>query len=337
MSYAAQGRGFAAGLCAGVAFLANAKAVFVLASLAVWLSPDLAMLCAGFAVPVAAGALLAFGFGALPGYLEQVWRWSWIYAAASPISHPFFTGVAATLNWLGFHAALALPAAFALMRLRGRQQWTLAAWLVISFAAVCLGFRFAPRYYLQLLPPMVILAARGLVIASLNRRRVVSIAVAVLLLIPLVRFGPRYATLAYDNLAAITPQWSDIARARDSRQVANQILAAKLPGDTLFVWGYRPDIYVYTRLPFASRFWDSQPLTGVPADRHLIISMPVYGGPAAANRQGLERSHPTWIVDGLGLLNPKLRPQAYPELRRWLAAYQLAGRTKLSLIYRRGS
>ena len=46
-------------------------------------------------------------------------------------------------------------------------------------------------------------------------------------------------------------------------------------GDTLFVWGYRPEIYVYTGLPAATRFLDSQPLTGVPADRHLTQSEPV--------------------------------------------------------------
>jgi hypothetical protein len=39
-------------------------------------------------------------------------------------------------------------------------------------------------------------------------------------------------------------------------------------------------------------------------------------------------------VDGLGLLNPNLAPAVYPELRPWLAHYELVARTKLSLIYR---
>jgi hypothetical protein len=103
----------------------------------------------------------------------------------------------------------------------------------------------------------------------------------------------------------------------------------------LFVWGYRPDIFVYTRMVSDSRFWDSQPLTGVAADRHLYATTPIYGGPAAQNRTELAHSHPDWIVDGLGLLNPRLAPERYPELRQWLAQYKLVGRTKLSLIYHR--
>jgi hypothetical protein len=82
-------------------------------------------------------------------------------------------------------------------------------------------------------------------------------------------------------------------------------------------------------------FGDSQPLTGVPADRHLRANTPIYSAPAAANRKQLAASRPTFIVDGLGLLNPNLAPSVYPELRPWLADYQLVGHTNLSLIYRR--
>ena len=157
----------------------------------------------------------------------------------------------------------------------------------------------------------------------------------VLLLIPLIRFGPRYASLAYDNILQREPHWIDVVMDIDSQQVSKKIRAAQHPSDTLFVWGYRPDIYVYTRMISDSRFWDSQPLTGVPADRHLHANDPIYGGPAAGNRQELTRSRPTFLVDGLGLLNPKLAPQVYPELRPWLAHYQVVDRTDLSLIYRR--
>jgi hypothetical protein len=121
----------------------------------------------------------------------------------------------------------------------------------------------------------------------------------------------------------------------DSQEAARKIRAAAQPGDTLFVWGYRPDIYVYTRLTSDGKFWDSQPLTGVPADRHLHVRDAIYGGPAASNRLQLTRTKPAWLVDGLGLLNPNLRPDIYPELRPWLSHYRLAARTRLCLIYRR--
>jgi hypothetical protein len=101
------------------------------------------------------------------------------------------------------------------------------------------------------------------------------------------------------------------------------------------VWGYRPDIYVYTRLVSDSRFWDSQPLTGVAADRHLTDVTSIYGEAATADRKEFAHSHPTFLVDGLGLMNPRLAPDKYPALQRWLAGYKLIARTRLSLIYQR--
>jgi hypothetical protein len=121
---------------------------------------------------------------------------------------------------------------------------------------------------------------------------------------------------------------------QDSREAARIVSHYARPGDTLLVWGYRPNLYVYTRMSSDSLFWDSQPLTGVPADRHLHSSEPIYAG-AARNREELAQSRPTFIIDGLTLFNPGLNPSKYPELRAWLSHYKLIGRTPLSLIYRR--
>ncbi len=325
-----------AGVWTGVAFLANAKALFVLAACAVWLAPELPLLLAGFAMPTACAALAAVACGAWPGYIEQVWSWGLIYAAQPPVAQPLTNGFARTLNWLGFHAALAAGAVLGWLRIERGDRFQLGTWLILSFAAVCLGSRFAPHYYLQLLPPLVIAASHGLVLTWRARRALTAVILSLLLLVPFVRFGPRYAALAYDNLLNREPHWTDAAMDLDSQEAAARLRAMAQPGDTLFVWGYRPDLYVYTRMMSAGRFWDSQPLTGVPADRHLFATRAIYGGTAAAaNRQELVRSHPTWIVDGLGPLNPKLAPTIYPELRPWLDGYRLVGRTKLSLIYRR--
>ncbi|HZQ52389.1 MAG TPA: hypothetical protein VFB14_09340 [Bryobacteraceae bacterium] len=331
--YAAAGRAFWAGIYSGIAFLVNAKGLFVLAICGVWLWAELPVLILGFVLPVAAGAIWAVATGALAGYWEQVWRWGWLYARESPVTHPFRVGVVRTADWLGFHAALLAGSICAFTKMSASHRWRLGVWLAVSYASVCLGTRFAPHYFFQLLPGMVIMASRGVVLAFERHRKIAAVVVAVLLVVPLVRFGPRYAMLAADDIEHHAPHWSDVVMDLDSQAVARQILAKKKPGDTLFVWGYRPDIYVYTRLSSDGKFWDSQPLTGVPADRHLSAIEPIYGGPAAANRREFVRSHPTFFVDGLGLLNPRLKPGVYPELRPWLAGYQLIGRTKLSLIY----
>jgi hypothetical protein len=205
----------------------------------------------------------------------------------------------------------------------------------LSFVAACLGTRFAPHYFLQILPALVILASRGIPLAIERYRRPAVAVFAALLLVPFIRFGPRYARLAVDNMWHRDPNWSDVVMDLDSQHAAAKIRPLAHPGDTLFVWGYRPDLYVYTRMSSDSLFWDSQPLTGVPADRHLRTTAPIYSQAAAPNRKELVRHHPTWIVDGLSLLNPKLKPDSYPELRAWLKDYRLVGQTKLCLIYRR--
>jgi hypothetical protein len=101
------------------------------------------------------------------------------------------------------------------------------------------------------------------------------------------------------------------------------------------VWGYRPELYVYSDRPAANRFLDCQPLTGVPADRHLTQATPLETEAAALRRAELARSHPAFIADGLGLYNPRLAITVYPELRAWMAGYHEAARTADTIIYKR--
>ena len=135
--------------------------------------------------------------------------------------------------------------------------WKFVAWAGICYVGVVLGWRFFPRYFFLLLPALAIAAARGL---TLLRSRVVWRSRCLTMTVPLVRFGPRYVMLA---------NWSDLALDRDSREASRIALANAPPGGSLYVWGYRPEMYVYTGLRPATRFLDCQAMTGVPADRHL--------------------------------------------------------------------
>ena len=311
-----------AGALAGVAFTINPKGALVLAVCA-WWAPSWTLL-AGFAgVTVAATASL-WGFGALAGYWDEVWRWGRVYAGATFVDEPLKNGLVRTLNWAGFHAALvvaaALPASWPIPA--ERRRWLF--WLLVSLAGVAAGLRFFPRYYFQLLPVAVLLAARGFARMQ-GRRRLV----ALLLLIPLVRFAPTYYMAARDT------EWRDTAMDRDSRAAAAMVNAQAKAGDTLFVWGYRPEIYVYSHLPAATRFLDSQPLTGVPADRHLTQSTPVETEESRARRAELGASRPTFVVDGLGEYNRRLAITEFADLHPWMAMYREVGRSAGSVIYRR--
>jgi len=310
-----RGRAFLSGLMAGIAMLVNAKAVFLLAACALWTWRSLPLTLLGFALPNLA-AFLWFG----QPYIQEVWRWGAMY---SEQTFAFSTGIMRTLNWAGFQCALVVAAAYALFK---EKHWRMLAWLLLFLGAVAAGWRFFPRYYFQLLPVVVLLAARGYTL--LGRWRAI---VWVLLLIPLARFGPRYVTLAGDLLRGQQTEWSDLAMNQDSHDAAEKIGRE----GSLLVWGYRPDVFAYTRMPAGSRFLDSQPLTGVLADRHLNNSEVVAPEWAAQNRRELTGTKPDWIVDGLGPLNHGLAITEYPDLKEWLGSYREVGRTKFSVIYRR--
>lgn len=94
-------------------------------------------------------------------------------------------------------------------------------------------------------------------------------------------------------------------------------------------------MYVYTRCPAGTRFLDSQPLTGVPADRHLTQSRAVETDATRTRRAELAGTRPMFIMDGLGPINPRLAIGAYADLGAWLAQYQEVARTRLTVIYRR--
>jgi hypothetical protein len=324
-----RGRAFLSGVVAGAGLLVNAKAIFVVAACALWACRAAPRFALGFLLPNLLAVAWLWTTGSLGDYWRQVWQLGWLYSGHTFVENPLREGFARTLSWAGFHSALAIPAAWFWWKDRDSDRWRFALWAMISLAAVAAGWRFFPRYYFMLLPVAALAASRGAVL--LGRKRLV---VLVLLLAPLARFGPRYAVLAADLTAGRPHQWSDIEMDADSRAAARILAPVAGPGDTLFVWGYRPDLYVYTRLPAATRFLESQMLSGVLADRHLFDTTPIPAPWTAAHRAELARTRPAFVVDGLKLYNPRLALDAYDDLRPWLAQYREVARTRGCVIYR---
>ena len=315
--FAVRKRAFFAGVAAGIGFLSNAKAAIVLAACALFVWPDAISLAAGFVVP----NLIALGWmawaGALPSYIDQVWRWPAQYAGSHVVSDPVRNGVIRTLNWMGFHAVLVIGALAFWIRER---RWKFIVWAAICYAGVVLGWRFFPRYFFLLLPVMTICAARGMAVWDRRWRA----SVLLLLMIPLIRFAPRYVSLS---------NWSDLALDEDSRASAQIVLSQAHPDSTLYVWGYRPEIYVYTKLKPATKYLECQAMTGVPADRHLTQSTVVLTSGTHEAREELARSAPDIVVDGLSLNNPALSVRNYPELKSWILQYREIARTHGTIVY----
>jgi hypothetical protein len=318
-------RPFSSGLLAGVAFWISSKGVFVAAACALWNPIGILFFAAGFAATSALATLWLWLAGALPGYWLEVWRWGVLYAGAPLTEHPVRNGILRTVNWAGFHVALVVAAMWFLWRSKSYQRLQWVGWCLLCMLGVLAGGRYFPRYYFLLLAPAVLMAARGFTL--LGRKREL---VALLLLIPATRFGPRYLYLAAGQAA-----WADTLMDQDSRRASALTHERAHPGDTLFVWGYRPEMYVYTRLPAATMFLDCQPLTGVPADRHLSDSTPLEIEGPRMRRAELTRSHPAFVIDGLGFYNPRLAITRYPDLREWLSGYRQVARTGGSIIYER--
>ena len=263
----------------------------------------------------------------VPAMWDQVWRWGAAYSRDTPIGSPLHEGLVRTAAWCGFQATAVLGAAWFYWRERSDSARKLALWTALSLAMVCLGLRFSPRYYLVLLPAAVLAGARGLLLMPARYRGVV----LALLLIPAARFGPKFVALARQPQLA----WADTSMNRDSATAAEFITSKANRADTILVWGYRPDVLVYTGLALSGPFLDSQPLTGVLADRHLTRSDVTFPALATRNRARLREFSPTWIVDGLGPYNSRLGISNYPDLSAWLELrYEVVRETAGSRIYR---
>jgi hypothetical protein len=127
---------------------------------------------------------------------------------------------------------------------------------------------------------------------------------------------------------------TDLAMDRDSRAASDKLRSFSRPGETLFVWGFRPDIFIDSGLPAGTRFLESQPISGVLADRHLFSSAAIAPDFTGPNLRELTSTKPTWIVDGLGLYNPSLALQRQPALAEWFSRYTEVTRTDFSILYR---
>jgi 4-amino-4-deoxy-L-arabinose transferase-like glycosyltransferase len=334
----------AAGLAAGLAFAMNIKGGAVLIACLIFAPAAWPLMLAGFLIP----NVLLLGWlvsqHAFSAYVESVWRWGLLYAGAPPGDSPVESALMRVRNWDLFHAVLVLAAAW--YWLRAKKEDSIATrtllWAAVSLAAAGVGWRFSPHYLNQLLPPLAIAGARGIWLLTgesrASLRRIAAGVLAVTALIAIIRFGPRYFLLAADDLAGRPHAWRDVALDQESRQAAALVRSLAHQGDTIFIWGYRPNVVVYTRLPVASRMWESQPLTGVPADRHLRDSVSVDPDWARQNRAELLRSFsmssPSFIVDGLSAYNPRLNIANYGDLATWFKRYCLAGRAGLATVYR---
>lgn len=215
-----------------------------------------------------------------------------------------------------------------------RAEWIALVLLAVASAlGAAAGGRFYSHYYIQLLPPLTLLAApvynNVWSAAHVPRVYVWRGIACIWLALTLVVFPLAIA----DQLAA----------ARHFTKTGRYLAAHHRPNERLFVWGQNPEIYLEAQMRPASRYITSFALTGY-----------IFGGPipgvdtrpfirpgAWHNLQRDFAQHPpTYIVDmrcdaeGVPIVEYPIAD--FPILRRMIDEnYALAARTAESIIYRR--
>src|SRR5712692_5808169 len=110
--------------------------------------------------------------------------------------------------------------------------------LAASAIGVAVGARFYPHYYIQLVPPLALLAAPHYARLWSERTK-----------LPhwLWRVAASYAWLAFMVVAFSISHWLGLAARRQPSEAGRYLFAHSKPQDRVFIWGQAPKIYLHAR------------------------------------------------------------------------------------------
>jgi hypothetical protein len=150
---------------------------------------------------------------------------------------------------------------------RGRGWWLVLLWAGVALVMMLVQAKGYDYHWLPLLPPLALLAAntvdRLITVAAHNgwarRSQVPATFLAVLLFLTIQWQGiwPRaqyYLTGAEDQLAYFSRFQGGEFEAAESLAVSDYLRERVAPGDTLYIWGFRPEVYYLSQLRPATRF-----------------------------------------------------------------------------------
>ncbi len=286
-----------AGACLALAILCKQTAATTVLPMAWLLYPQGKRAIARAAVTCAAlivGVALFFGpaefllwtFSGNRGYL----------AIVGPVFPMLLRAFAMNIAFVGLNVALLV---FAAKAERKRENIDLWLWLASGIFAVIAGFRFFGHYYLQLLPPLALLAAGVVPVdPGVIRRRLtiaVGIPVAAMVLVGFLMLRSK-PTAAYPVVAE---------RIKDI-----------VPADgTMFVWGQLPELYWASGVEPGTPFIHNGFITGNSGGRVQGAATSSDGLPGAMEmlEDDVAAHPPTVIVD---TTDAHVRGSQYYPLRR---------------------
>src|SRR5213596_537217 len=337
---------FAAGALLGAAFLLKQPAAIAAVPLGIYLLlpsyrasrsltrtnsiTQAAILTTGFFAALGVVAIVLWK----QGILGDAFYWT---IADHDVPHVFWQkGIVSTLIFLAACLPLVIGAIMAcrdksgIWAGRAPERMALLGLLAASAIGTAAGARFYPHYYVQLIPPLVLLAAPYY--ARLWSQTIQP---------PCWILRPRvtYAWLVLTVIAFSIKHWTGLAPRRVPSEAGRYLSTHSSPDDRIFVWGQTLEIYLDAHRRPASRYITTFPLTGY-----------IFGGPipgfdtrsrilpgAWTTLEGDFAKHPPiYIVDVQADTKTAQDPvKNFPILAKLLAErYQPVAHTAEGVIYR---
>ncbi|TLS42976.1 glycosyltransferase [Streptomyces montanus] len=276
---------------------------------------DLVRLGVGAVLPVLGAALVTDP----AGFLFWTVTGSGAYASFAG-SELHIAGRALTnTTILGVGCAGLIPPVVRVLRVARTGAADLWLWLASSAVAVLLGFHFFGHYFLQLTPPLSLLAT------------------AALQILPFARLATALLTSAC--CCALFLSWGLLAPRPDlahAARVAAAVAQRTAPGERVLVWGIHPETYwLADRVP-ATRYLTAGLLTNYSGGRDgpRVGEKYAVEGAWPVFREELTAHAPALFVDDSR--GKPYAPQRLPWLGRLLAAeYERAGLVDGAVLYAR--
>ncbi len=265
------------------------------------------------------------------GILPQAYYWT---ISDHSIPHVFWEhGILMTLAFVGACLPLLIGAALAFRDKGGvwarksAERTALLGLLAASVIGAAAGARFYPHYYIQLIPPLALLAAphyARLWSGKTRPRRWLRPVVA-------------YAWLALTVVGFSIAHWRGLAPQREPSGAGQYLLEHSNPKDRIFCWGQEPKVYLDARRRPAARYITTFPLTG------YVFGEPLPGldthdrilpGAWQNLEQDFRKHPPIFIVDEQFEPGARYPVRDFPILAKLLTEhYRQVARTNAGVIY----
>jgi 4-amino-4-deoxy-L-arabinose transferase-like glycosyltransferase len=234
-------------------------------------------------------------------------------------------------RWQQWGLLFALAALGLLLAARGRRWLFVLLWALAGVMIMLVQAKGYDYHWLPMLPPLALLAAGGIDTILRTTTRILpragvivltGVAALGLLAVLLTGLWPKawpYLTGREDQVAYFSHFQAGEFVADESLKVAQYLRARVAKGDSLFIWGFRPEVYYLSGLNPGARFIFQFPLVGswYPQTWRqetvdtLWASMPPYA-------LVLQVDYMPWVTGSHDDSNTLL--QSYTDLNNWLIA-----------------